>query len=57
LRDLHAAVPGAVRWRHWIAAVDTTGRLRLPARVRPAGDDPAELLVSSYFDLKNPLVG
>lgn len=47
LRQLHAAVPEAVRWRHWIAGVDAVGRVRLPAEVRPAADDPPELAAVS----------
>lgn len=40
-------MPEAVRWRHWIAGVDAVGRVRLPAEVRPAADDPPELAAVS----------
>lgn len=47
LRQMHAAVPEVVRWRHWIAGVDAVGRVRLPAAVRPGADDPPELAAVS----------
>lgn len=47
LRQLHAAVPEAVRWRHRIAGVDAVGRVRLPVEVRPAAGDPPVLVAFS----------
>jgi len=47
LRELHAAVPDVVRWRHWIAPVDSLGRVRLPAEARPTDNEAPELLASS----------
>jgi bifunctional DNA-binding transcriptional regulator/antitoxin component of YhaV-PrlF toxin-antitoxin module len=40
-------VPEIVRWWHWVASVDSIGRVRLPAQVRPTEDESPELLASS----------
>lgn len=47
LRQLNAAVPDAVRWRHWIVGVDSIGRITLPVEVRLAGEPQRSVRVVS----------
>jgi bifunctional DNA-binding transcriptional regulator/antitoxin component of YhaV-PrlF toxin-antitoxin module len=46
LRGLSTAAPEA-RWRYWVVAVDSIGRVTLPSEARPAGGQSALLLVTS----------